>query len=205
MSLSLLTITTLTVLATLAIHRLVTLNRLEEVGAQLVSAPSPSPASTHTSSSSGTFSTKSASTGPESPASPAAATLALLIAAAASSRPRRARAPSERRCWRRRLDGHGTWKRRTTGRRSLSLLAPPDQGLATRAPAPPGSRRPRAHVEVRLPQGFGGTSSFFLCECTVVSFGKPAAPERIRHTPLVAAKYNRQNITENPLEITRGN
>ena len=27
------------------------------------------------------------------------------------------------------------------------------------------------------------------------------APERIRHTPLVAAKYNRQNRTENPLEM----
>ena len=29
----------------------------------------------------------------------------------------------------------------------------------------------------------------------VVSFEKPAAPERIRHTPLVAAKYNRQSRT----------
>ena len=26
-------------------------------------------------------------------------------------------------------------------------------------------------------------------------------PERIRHTPLVAMKYNRQNRTENPLEV----
>ena len=33
-----------------------------------------------------------------------------------------------------------------------------DQGLATRAPAPPGLRRPRAHVEG--PQGFGGTPRF---------------------------------------------
>ena len=29
-------------------------------------------------------------------------------------------------------------------------------------------------------------------------------PERIRHTPLVAAKYNRQNRTENPLEVGGG-
>ena len=35
----------------------------------------------------------------------------------------------------------------------------------------------------------------------VASFEKPAAPERIRHTPLVAAKHNRQNRTENPLEM----
>jgi hypothetical protein len=36
----------------------------------------------------------------------------------------------------------------------------------------------------------------------IVSFEKkPAAPERISHTPLVAAKYNRQNRTENPLEM----
>ena len=34
-----------------------------------------------------------------------------------------------------------------------------DQGLATRAPAPPGLRRPRAHVEG--PQGFGGTPRFW--------------------------------------------
>jgi len=32
------------------------------------------------------------------------------------------------------------------------------QGLATRAPAPPGLRRPRAHVE--RSQGFGGTPRF---------------------------------------------
>ena len=38
------------------------------------------------------------------------------------------------------------------------------------------------------------------CECKCSFFGKPAAPERIRHTPLVAAKYNRQNRTVNPLE-----
>jgi hypothetical protein len=35
----------------------------------------------------------------------------------------------------------------------------------------------------------------------VVYFDKPAAPERIRHTPLVAAEYNRQNRTDNPLEM----
>ena len=29
-------------------------------------------------------------------------------------------------------------------------------------------------------------------------------PERIRHTPLVAMKYNRQNRTENPLEVGGG-
>jgi hypothetical protein len=40
-----------------------------------------------------------------------------------------------------------------------------DQGLATRAPAPPGLRRPRAHVEgpqgLEGPQGFGGTPRFW--------------------------------------------
>ena len=42
-------------------------------------------------------------------------------------------------------------------------------------------------------------NDFFFAN--VASFEKPAAPERIRHTPLVAAKHNRQNRTENPLEM----
>jgi hypothetical protein len=54
-----------------------------------------------------------------------------------------------------------------------------------------------------LAPGLFAPAAFFLfCECSF--FGKPAAPERIRHTPLVAAKYNRQNRTENPLEMGGG-
>jgi hypothetical protein len=43
---------------------------------------------------------------------------------------------------------------------------------------------------------------FVVVVVNVVSFEKPAAPERIRHTPLVAAKYNRQNMFYRPLIFT---
>ena len=42
------------------------------------------------------------------------------------------------------------------------------------------------------------SSFFFLRMSFFLKTRKPTAPERIRHTPLVAAKYNRQNRTENP-------